>query len=61
MLGSDEIAAREERVNEAGLDAERIYWLIVEDEDLGVELVRAMLKLLAEIEMTRPVTTAEAR
>jgi hypothetical protein len=49
MLGSDEIAAREERVNEAVLDAERIYWLIVEDEEFGIDLVRSFLRLSAEI------------
>ena len=49
MSTADEIAARAERVNEAALDAERIYWLMVEDEDFGIDVVRALLRTCAEI------------
>jgi hypothetical protein len=46
---------RAERINEAGLDAERVYWLMVEDPGYGIELVREMLKLSATLRLA--VTT----
>jgi hypothetical protein len=46
----DALAAREERLNEAGLDAEHVYRLIVEAaEEDAIEYVRALLRMRAEV------------
>lgn len=48
MTPEEEQAASDERVSEAGLDAERIYRDLLEDEEEGIAFVRAVLKLNAQ-------------
>jgi hypothetical protein len=50
MSREDELAAREERVNEAGLGAEDLYWWIREaDPEEAVDYLRALLRMRREV------------
>jgi hypothetical protein len=49
MSASEAEAARAERINEAGLDAADVYEQLVADEDFGIEFVRDVLKLMAQV------------
>jgi hypothetical protein len=61
-VNPDELAAREERINEAGLDAERVYRLIVEaPEEDAIAYLRSLLRMRAEISEVLNHTTAKAR
>jgi hypothetical protein len=54
-------AAYSEAVNEAGLEAERVYDVLVEDREFGIEFVRSLLRLRKATQLTcenvRRITT----
>jgi hypothetical protein len=46
----EDLAAREERVNEAGLEAEDLFWWLREaDPEEAIEYLRALLRMRAEV------------
>jgi hypothetical protein len=55
----EQLAARCERVNEAGLGAEDLYWWLVDaPQEDAIELLRALLRMRAEV---REVLNATAK
>jgi hypothetical protein len=50
MSREDELAAREERVNEAGLGAEDLYWWIHDaPQEDAIDYLRSLLRMRREV------------
>jgi hypothetical protein len=50
MTPDEELAAREERVNEAGLEAEDVYWWIHDaPKEEAIDYLRALLRMRREV------------
>jgi hypothetical protein len=62
-VNPDELAAREERVNEAALEAEEIYHFILDaDEEDVLAYLRSLLRMRAEVsEVLKATATLKTR